>query len=66
MQLVDFNAAKRLNRFYGGAAVRKVAIEYQGIPWMLKYPEATAGMRGNLASYTTSPVSTWDAVKGCL
>ncbi len=59
MQLVDFNAAKRLNRFYGGAAGRKVAIEYQGIPWMLKYPETTAGMRGNLASYTTSPVSEW-------
>ncbi len=59
MNLVDFNTAKRLNRFYGGAAGRKIAVEYQGVPWMLKYPESTAGMRGNLASYTTSPVSEW-------
>lgn len=59
MELVDFNGARRINRFYGGAAGRKVAIEWNGVPWMLKYPESTAGMAGKVVSYTTSPVSEW-------
>lgn len=57
IELVDFNHAPRLNRFYGGNAGRKIAVEYQEQPWIIKFPESTAGMQGRVASYTTSPVS---------
>lgn len=57
IELVDFNGAPRVNRFYGGNAGRKICIDYQGEPWMLKYPESTANLQGRIASYTNSPVS---------
>ncbi len=57
IELIDFNKAPRLNRFYGGNAGRKICIDYQGAPWMLKYPESTSAMKGRVASYTMSPIS---------
>lgn len=60
IRLIDFNRSKRLLRTYGGNAGRKICIEGpDGSPWMLKFPEPTTGMKGNIASYTTSPVSEW-------
>lgn len=57
VELVDFNNSPRVNRFYGGNAGRKICIDYQGAPWMLKYPETTVNMKGRVAPYTTSPIS---------
>lgn len=57
IELVDFNRVPRLNRFYGGNAGRKIAVEYQGQPWIIKFPESAAGAKGRETSYTTSPVS---------
>lgn len=60
MDLVDFNGMRVLPRFYGGNAGRKICVEGpDGAPWIVKFPEPTGGMRGNVASYTTSPVSEW-------
>ncbi len=60
MELVDFNNAEMLMRVYGGNAGRKICVKgHDGAPWMLKFPEPTLGMRGNLPSYTTSPISEW-------
>ena len=60
IQLVDFNNYKQLLRTYGGNAGRKISIAGpDGEPWMVKFPEPTKGMRGNIASYTTSPLSEW-------
>lgn len=60
MQLIDFNSSRKIQKFYGGNAGRKICIEgLDGEPWMLKFPESTAGMRGRVASYTTSPLSEW-------
>lgn len=57
--IVNLDNAKRINWYYGGNAGRKICIEYDGARWMVKFPEPTAGMRGRVASYTTSPVSEW-------
>lgn len=59
-RLTDFNESRRLLRTYGGNAGRKICVaDTEGSPWMVKFPEPTSGMRGNIASYTTSPISEW-------
>ncbi len=45
------------NGTYGGKAGDKEGITYNGEPWIVKYPKSTRGMRGELASYTTAPLS---------
>ncbi len=45
------------NGTYGGKAGDKEGITLEGAPWIVKYPKSTKGMRGALASYTTSPLS---------
>lgn len=60
MTLTDFNEWPGFLRYYGGNAGRKICVaDAQGRPWMLKFPEPTRGMRGNVASYTSSPLSEW-------
>ena len=57
LTLVDFNEAQRVIKGYGGNAGRKAAVLWEGSLWMVKFPESTAGMRGNILSDTTSPVA---------
>ena len=64
MELVDFDDAKIIpTKGYGGRAGRKIAVEYEGVPWLLKFPESTktfanqATRENRLPSYTTSPLS---------
>lgn len=45
------------NGFYGGLAGSKEGVDINGEPWIIKYPQSTAGMRGELAPYTTAPLS---------
>lgn len=60
MRLVDFGKYERSIRTYGGNAGRKIGVlDANHEPWMVKFPEPTKGMRGNVASYTTSPLSEW-------
>lgn len=45
------------NGTYGGLAGDKEGITFQGENWIIKYPKSTKGMRGELISYMTSPLS---------
>lgn len=45
------------NGTYGGAAGSKEGILIDGQYWLVKYPQNTRSMRGDLDSYTTSPLS---------
>lgn len=45
------------NGTYGGKAGDKEGITINGEYWIVKYPKSTVGMRGDLTSYTTSPLS---------
>lgn len=45
------------NGTYGGFAGDKEGIVFEGENWIIKYPKSTRGMRGNLVSYTTAPLS---------
>lgn len=59
VDIVNLDGMRRINRFYGGDAGRKVCVEMDGALWLVKFPEPAAGMRGNVALYTTSPISEW-------
>lgn len=45
------------NGTYGGQAGSKEGILIDGEYWLIKYPKSTKGMKGELDSYTTSPLS---------
>lgn len=45
------------NGTYGGNAGDKEGITINGEYWIVKYPKSTAGMKGDLLSYATSPLS---------
>lgn len=45
------------NGTYGGAAGSKEGILIDGEYWLVKYPQSTKSMTGDLDSYTTSPLS---------
>lgn len=45
------------NGSYGGAAGSKEGILIDGEYWIVKYPQSTRNMNGNLISYTTAPLS---------
>lgn len=45
------------NGSYGGMAGSKEGITIEGEDWIVKYPQSTKGMRGEVASYTTAPLS---------
>ena len=45
------------NGTYGGKAGDKEGVTILGEPWIIKYPKSTAGMRGDLISYTMAPLS---------
>ena len=45
------------NGMYGGQAGDKEGITIDGEYWIVKYPKSTKGMRGDIESYTTAPLS---------
>lgn len=59
IQLYDFDSCpvNERNGTYGGMAGDKEGITFQGDYWIIKYPKSTKGMRGDLISYMTSPLS---------
>lgn len=58
-EIYDLNNCFFSNRNgdYTGMAGSKEGILIDNEPWMVKYPKNTKGMRGNLATYTTAPLS---------
>ena len=59
IQIIDFDSCpvNERNGTYGGMAGDKEGITFQGEYWIIKYPKSTKGMRGDLISYMTSPLS---------
>ena len=56
-EVPDFTNCKRVpGRAYNGANGKKIAIEYQGEQYMLKFPPSGQGKRTEL-SYTNSCIS---------
>lgn len=56
-RMIDFTQCKRiLGRAYNGANGKKIAVEYQGCQYMLKFPPSGAGKQTEL-SYTNSCIS---------
>ena len=57
--IYDFNGfpTNERNGSYGGKAGSKEGICINDENWIIKYPQTTKGMRGDLASYTTAPLS---------
>ena len=45
------------NGTYGGQAGEKEGITIDGTYWIVKYPKSTKGMRGDVLSYMTAPLS---------
>lgn len=45
------------NASYGGMAGSKEGIIFEGQEWMIKYPQNLSGLNGDVASYSTSPLS---------
>lgn len=56
LDLDKYNVNDR-NFSYGGLAGDKEGIDINGEPWIVKYPKSTRGMKGELVSYTTAPLS---------
>ena len=55
--MLDFTNCKRLyDRVYNGANGKKIAIEYEGEPYMLKFPPSGENKPTEL-SYTNSCIS---------
>ena len=59
MNIYNFDECSYSNRHgrYGGMAGDKDGILINNEPYIIKYPKSTKGMTGNIASYTTSPLS---------
>ncbi len=59
VKIYDFDVCRtnERNGTYGGLAGDKEGISFEGENWIIKYPKSTKGMRGELASYMTSPLS---------
>lgn len=57
--IFDLNAysTNERNGMYGGQAGDKEGITIDGEYWIVKYPKSTRGMRGEIESYTTAPLS---------
>ena len=58
-EIKDLNMYKvnERNGIYGGSAGDKEGVTISGEYWIIKYPKSTKGLKGNLESYTTSPLS---------
>lgn len=54
---LDYYSVNERNGVYGGKAGDKEGITIDGQYWIVKYPKNTAGMRGDIDSYTTAPLS---------
>lgn len=59
MKMIDLNGylTNERNGIYGGQAGDKEGITINNEYWIVKYPKNTKGMRGDLDSYTTAPLS---------
>lgn len=57
IEMIDFSLCEENERLYRGEAGRKYGIEYEGEPWIIKFPKPTAGFESVGISYTTSPLS---------
>lgn len=59
MNLIDFNDCKLLPKAYGGAACRKLCIEYNGEPYLLKFATnlKIKNLKNINLSYSNSPIS---------
>lgn len=58
-EISDLNSfpVNERNGTYGGQAGDKEGITINGEYWIVKYPKSTRGMKGELDSYTTAPLS---------
>ena len=57
MELIDFTRCVRVpGRAYNGANGKKIAIEFQGAVWLLKFPPSAAD-KPNELSYSNSSIS---------
>lgn len=54
---LDYCLTNERNGTYGGKAGEKEGITINNEYWIVKYPQNTKGMRGELTSYTTAPLS---------
>ena len=54
---VTFPQTYERNGTYGGQAGEKEGITIDGTYWIVKYPKSTKGMRGDVLSYMTAPLS---------
>ena len=59
LKIYNFNACEvnERNGTYGGMAGEKEGITFEDNYWIVKYPKSTRGMRGDVVSYMTSPLS---------
>lgn len=59
MKIIDFNDCKLSIKdgAYGGNAGNKDGVIYNGEKWLIKYPKNLSQMIGDVASYSTSPLS---------
>lgn len=59
MRIIDLNGfhlSERLGSYTGNSCLKE-SIIMDGCDWMIKYPQSTKGLRGNVPSYTSSPLS---------
>lgn len=54
---LDKYSVNERNGMYGGKAGDKEGITINNEYWIVKYPKSTNGMKGDIDSYTTSPLS---------
>lgn len=58
MKIHDLRDCPENGMVYGGRAGRKIGIDWNGAPWIAKFPRTTRDLQGkHLPSYTSSPVS---------
>lgn len=57
MELINFNNVTVNKKNYGGMAGSKLGIDYNNEKWFLKFPKSTSTFKGNLPSYTNSPLT---------
>jgi len=59
IKIYNFNACKLSykNGSYGGLAGEKDGVLINGEEWLIKYPKNLSGMKGEVASYSTAPLS---------
>lgn len=58
MRIIDLRGCEENGIVYGGRAGRKIGIDFEGAPWLVKFPRTTRDLSGrHLPSYAPGPVS---------